>query len=89
MEFLLREDTKKDKKPLYSSAVRFGICPHSFNPSFPLGYGESISYKSVDGSIITRGQKVEAAPSYGNGDIIGICMKISPPEKVPNPEAIQ
>lgn len=88
MEFLVREDTKKEKKPINTSAVRIGLCPHSFNPSFPLGYGESISYKSADGSIVTRGQKVESGPSYGNGDVIGICMKISPAEKVPNPEAI-
>lgn len=86
MEFLIREDAKKDKKVNYSSAVRIGLCSHTFNPSFPLGYGESISYKSYDGSIINKGDKVDSVSRYGVGDVIGICLKMSPPNKIPNPE---
>jgi hypothetical protein len=39
VEFVVREDLKQPKKPVYKSAVRVGLCTAAFNTSFPLGYG--------------------------------------------------
>lgn len=86
MEFLIKQDVKKDKKTTYSSAVRVGLCTNTFNPSFPLGYGESIAYKSFDGAIITKGERIDSGSKYGVGDVIGICLNMSPPNKIPNPD---
>ena len=52
IEFRLKEDAKKDKPCTYPSAARVGICLPSFDPAFPLGCGNSIAYKSGDGSIV-------------------------------------
>jgi len=52
MEFILRGDTKKDKKTTYPSAARLGICINNFDTAYPLGCQGSIGYKSRDGSII-------------------------------------
>lgn len=39
LEFIIKNDTTNQKKTAYKSAVRVGICPIDFNPSFPLGSG--------------------------------------------------
>ena len=39
LEFVVREDTGKNKKTTKNSAVRVGICNAYFSPSSPLGYG--------------------------------------------------
>jgi hypothetical protein len=37
LELVVKEDSKKDKKLAYKSAVRVGICHYAYNSSFPLG----------------------------------------------------
>lgn len=37
MEFLAKEDAKKDKATSYPSAIRVGICIHNFDTAYPLG----------------------------------------------------
>jgi hypothetical protein len=39
------------------SAVRIGIVNSAYNPSFPIGSGESLGYKSVDGGFVTDSNK--------------------------------
>jgi len=63
-----------------------GLCTNSFNTSFPLGYAESLAYKSADGSIVRGSERIDAVARYGIGDVIGVCMNISPPSKVANPQ---
>ena len=58
LELSIREDAKKEKKTIFPSAVRIGICPYTFDTSFPLGFGDSIAYKSSDGSIIKNGERI-------------------------------
>jgi hypothetical protein len=41
------------------SAVRIGIVDHAYNPSFPIGCGESLAYKSVDGGFVTDSSKFD------------------------------
>lgn len=55
MQFIFREDKKLDTKTAYPPSVRLGLCEYKFNHSFPLGFDESIAYKSIDGSIIYKG----------------------------------
>jgi hypothetical protein len=55
MEFIFREGKIKDNKLAHKSSVRFGLCNYTFNHSFPLGWNESIAYKSADGTILSNG----------------------------------
>lgn len=52
LEYIVKEDVRKEKKAKFSSAVRVGICEFGFNPAFPLGCKESVGYKGQDGAII-------------------------------------
>lgn len=85
LEFRVKENIQKDRFIFNRSAVRVGICPSTFNPSYPLGYNESIAYKSIDGSIVRNGDKIETADCYRVGDVIGVCLEMSPPSKHPVP----
>ncbi len=55
---------------------------------FPLGYEDSIAYKSVDGSILKGGEEIGKGQTFTTNDIISIVMKIGPPHKHPNPNEI-
>ena len=88
LEFKVREDSPKDKIVSYRSALRIGICTHSFNTSFPLGYGDSIAYKSVDGSLIRSGDILGRYGGFKVGDTVGIYLSMSPPHKNPDPEKV-
>ena len=85
LEIMVREDAKKDKKVTNASAVRVGICNSTFNPSFPLGYGESVAYKS-NGSVLHQGEKTQKWDSFKVGDKIAILLKVRAPSKYPNSE---
>lgn len=86
LEVLIREDAKNQQKTTYRSAVRVGLCQHSFNPSFPLGYGESFAYKSSDGLLIRNGSVLQRCDPARAGDVIGICVNVGPPSKYPDSE---
>jgi hypothetical protein len=58
LELTIKNDIPHDKKVEYPSAVRLGICPHNYSCFLPLGRNDSLAYKSVDGSLITKGNKV-------------------------------
>lgn len=88
MDFIVREDKKKEKKVQYRSAVRLGLCHYNFNHTFPVGWGESIAYKSCDGSIIYRGDVVHRGEPYTVGDQIGVFLKMSPPYKHADPSKV-
>lgn len=88
MEFIVREDAKKDKKTSYPSAARVGISVNNFDTAYPLGCSESIGYKSKDGSIIYNNECIGKAEPYSNGDVIGVCMRLAPPKKHSNPEEV-
>ena len=67
LEIIVREDCRHNKKGLNSSSVRVGVCNAGFNPSYPLGYGQSLCYKSVDGSIVKGGQTIQKGQSFKVG----------------------
>ena len=52
MEFTIKEDGYKQKATSNPSAVRVGVCMKGFDTGYPLGYAESVAYKSSDGRII-------------------------------------
>jgi len=51
LEFIIKPDVPKTIPVKYSSSVRVGICLPNMNPAFPLGWGESIAFRSADGSL--------------------------------------
>ena len=55
MEFAFIEDNIKMNKLKNKPSVRFGVCNYKFNSSFPLGWEDSVGYKSSDGTIFHEG----------------------------------
>lgn len=88
MEFIVKQDAKKDKITKFPSAVRVGICVNNFDTAYPLGCHESIAYKSIDGRIIYGNECIGKTEPYSIGDVIGICMRLAPPKKHSQPEEV-
>lgn len=88
MEFTIKEDVKKEKATTYPSAVRVGVCMYNFDTAYPMGWNESIGYKSSDGSIVCHNQVVGKAEPYSLGDVIGVCLRIRPRRKHENEKEV-
>lgn len=65
-----------------------GVCVNNYDTAYPLGCNDSIAYKSQDGSVICASEFVGKGEAYSEGDVIGVCMRISSPKKHICPEEI-
>ena len=57
------------------------MCREDYILSLPLGQGNSIGWKTVDGKIIHQKEAIGLAESSKIGDIIGLGVTIMPPHK--------
>jgi len=73
---------------VYHSAARLGLCAYSFNHIFPIGWAESIAYRSSDGAIVYRGEVIHRCEPYSIGDKIGVFLRMSPPYKHSDPSKV-
>jgi hypothetical protein len=81
IEFIFLNPTVKNHKLAHQPALRVGVCSHAFNSSFPLGWEDSVGYKSSDGCILNNGETVFKGEGFEPGDVMGISLKMSPPYK--------
>ncbi len=88
IEFKFFKSTFDKGKLAHAPALRVGVCKHTFNTSFPLGWEDSVGYKSSDGSILNNGESVFKGEGFEEGDVIGVSLNMSPPYKHPNPAHI-
>jgi hypothetical protein len=84
IEFILLKNTVTKGKLAHAPALRVGVCSHAFNTSFPLGWEDSVGYKSSDGCILNNGETVFKGEGFGPGDVMGVSLSMSPPYKHPD-----
>jgi hypothetical protein len=84
MEFIYCDGKIKNSKLANKPSLRVGVCNYAFNSSFPLGWEDSVGYKSTDGGILHNGEIIHKGEGYQNGDVIGVSVKMSPPYKHPD-----
>lgn len=62
-------------------AIRIGICPADYPKNTPLGQNTSIGFKVSNGKLVYEGVEHEEGESFSEGDVIGLGLKFSPPDK--------
>lgn len=67
----------------FTPSVRIGLCPYDYLHTIPLGGKESVCYRSIDGDLIQNKKAVKFGPTYGEGDLIRVEVKIGAPHKHP------
>lgn len=88
IEFAFREDKIRQNKLKNRPSLRLGVCNYNFNSSFPLGWEDSVGYKSSDGAIFHNGELAYKGADYQIGDIMGVSLKMSPPYRHPDANSI-
>lgn len=74
---------QNDSNLKFPPSIRIGLCPHDYPHTIPLGGKESFCYRSIDGELIENKRKLKFGPTYGEGDLIGVEVKIGAPHKNP------
>jgi hypothetical protein len=69
-------------------SLRFGICPPDYPKNSPLGQNASLAYKMSNGNLVLAGIEHPGGPSLSPGDVIGLAMSFSPPDKTQDPTAL-
>ena len=67
----------------FPPSIRIGLCPYDYSHTIPLGGKESVCYRSLDGDLIQNKKAAKFGPTYEDGDLIGIEVKIGAPHKHP------
>lgn len=74
---------ENDQNLKFPPSVRIGLCSYDYLHTVPLGGKSSICYRSIDGNLIENKKSTKFGPSFTEGDLIGVELKIGAPHKHP------